>query len=268
MNKKSQSNSILRDAPAKVATAQSARRAAGILKCIGNDINSLTGIAANCNLHKSTVHRLLKAMVESDLVIQNPVNHRYFLGYLFVKLSLSPSTTYKYLVDYATGPMRHLSHLTGETIDLRIKLGLRNIGLDLVQSKNDLIFVGDSMRNRPVTIGVDSRVLLSQLDDEELLPLLKYIQSRTAAGRENAGIDDLLGEINRIRRQGYAVASNELIPGVICISAPVKNNIVPAVVSIVGPEIRIRPRVKEFIKELLLCSGRISQCISDYQTKV
>jgi IclR family KDG regulon transcriptional repressor len=267
MNKKSRSNTIPRDSSEKITTAQSTRRAADILKCIGNGVNSVTGIAACCNLHKSTVHRLLKAMVESDLVIQNPVNHRYFLGYLFIKLSLTPSMIYRYLVDCAGEPMQHLSNLTGETIDLRIKLGLRNIGLDLVQSKNDLIFVGDTLRNRPVTVGVDGRVLLSQLDDEELSLVSPHILSDTVTKRKKADMDNLMDDINRIRRQGYAFSSNELIMGVSCISAPVKNNLIPAVISIVGPEIRIRPRVKDFSKELLVCAARISKCISNYQKK-
>lgn len=267
MNKKSQSHSILQDSADKVTTAQSTRRTADILKSIGNGVNSVTGIAANCNLHKSTVHRLLKALVESDLVIQNPVNHHYFLGYLFIKLSLSPSITYKYLVDCAGEQMQHLSSFTGETIDLRIKLGLKNIGLDLVQSKNDLIFVGDSLRNRSVTVGVDGRVLLSQLDDEELFLILKYMQSVTVVKRKKFNMDNLMDEIYRIRRQGYAVSSNELIMGVTCISAPVKNHLIPVVISIVGPAIRIQPKIKDLIKELLVCSSHLSRCISDYQTK-
>jgi IclR family KDG regulon transcriptional repressor len=268
MKKNLKKHSILQDLTDKETSVQSVRRAADILKCVSDGVNSVTEIAAKCNLHKSTVHRLLKALGESDLVIQNPVTHQYYPGYQFVKISLTPATTHEFLVDCAIEEMQRLSEITGETIDLRIKLGLKNIGLDLVQSKNDLIVVGDSLRNRPVNIGVDGRVLLSQLSDEELSLVLGYMQLEPVTKRESIDIDDLMAEINLIRQQGYATSSNELIMGVTCICAPIKNYILPAVLIIVGPEIRMKPKIKDLTKDLLVSSARISKSISVYQNKI
>jgi DNA-binding IclR family transcriptional regulator len=49
---------------------QSIRRAAEILNCISSGTNSVTDIANKCNLSKSTVHRLLKALAEPELLMQ------------------------------------------------------------------------------------------------------------------------------------------------------------------------------------------------------
>jgi DNA-binding IclR family transcriptional regulator len=251
----------------KETTVQSIRRAADVLKCVSNGTNSVTEIADKCNLHKSTVHRLLKALAEADLVIQIPVTHQYYPGYQFVKISIKPAITHEFLVDCAIEEMRHLSSVTGETIDLRIKLGLKNVGLDLVQSKNDLIVVGDDLRSRPINIGVDGRVLLSQLDDEEVASVLKYLPPETATHPGNTASADLMSEINLIRRRGYAIISNELIMGVTCICAPITNYILPAVIIIVGPEIRIKPQIEYFTGELLASSARVSKRVADFQKK-
>lgn len=265
MNIKRKRNSLIAK---KEFSVQSVRRAVDILDCISNGTNSLSEISVKCNLHKSTVHRLLKALGESRMVIQNPHTRRYYPGYKFVSLSLMPVTIHEYLIDKAGEEMLHLSQLTNETIDLRINLGLKNIGLCLVQSKYDQITVGDSLRIRPIHLGVDGRVLLSQFDDITLSSVLEHIRMEKAKKYENTNTNDLMDEIRIIRQQGYAVVHNELISGVTCICAPVHNYVTPVALSIVGPEIRIKPKIQSHIEKLLSSSNLISKYISEYNKEI
>ena len=265
MNNKREKDSLIAENQSSV---QSVRRAADILECVSSGFNSVAEIAAKCDLHKSTVHRLLKTLGESRLVIQNPFTRQYYPGYRLVKLSLTPMTTHEFLIDKASEEMLRLSHLTSETIDLRIKIGLENIGLYLVQSKYDRITVGDSLRIRLISLGVDGRVLLSQLDDEELSPLLRHIQMGTAIKGESIDIGYILDEITDIRQKGYAIAHNELINGVTCICAPVKKYIIPVSLSIVRPEARIKPSIQSYIDKLLISSTHISRSIAEYDNKI
>jgi IclR family KDG regulon transcriptional repressor len=260
--------SVVKDLVEKESSVQSVRRAADILECVGDGFNSVTKIAAKCNLHKSTVHRLLRALGESKLVIQNPFTRKYYPGYRFVKLSLTPVTTHEFLINRASEEMLHLSNITGETIDLRIQLGVKNIGLCLVQSKYDLITVGDSLRIRPVNIGVDGRVLLSQLGDIELASILEHINMETILMHKRVDIENIMEEVTLIRQRGYGVVHNELIKGVTCICTPVKNYIVPAALSIVGPEKRMKPKINDFTEKLLYSSALISKYISEYHNNV
>ncbi len=254
----------LQDTGNKATVVQSVNRAADILKCISDGLHSVTEIAAECGLHKSTAHRLLRALEESGLVMQNPVSHQYFLGYLFVKLTLTPDISHEYLIDCAMEEMRSLSKNTGETIDLRIMLGLKNVGLDMVQSKNDFIVVGDSLRIRTMNTGVDSLVLLAQLDDEELKAVLNELYRESGKGRAKSVTGDIMKEIDIIRKKGYVINSNELIMGVTCICAPVKNYLLPAVLVLVGPEVRMKPRIDNLTEELVSCASRVSVKVSEY----
>ena len=249
-------------------SVQSIRRAADILDCVSDGTNSISEIAIKCDLHKSTVHRLLKALGESGLVIQNPYTRRYYPGYRFVKLSLMPVTIHEFLIDRAYEEMQRLSQLTRETIDLRINIGLKNIGLCLVQSKCDQITVGDSLRIRPICLGVDGRVLLSQLDDMMLSSIFEHACIEKFRKYEIMNENNLMDEIRIIRQQGYGIVHDELIKGVTCICAPIKNYIIPAALSIVGPETRIKPKIQGYVEKLLASSNHISMYIAENNNKI
>jgi DNA-binding IclR family transcriptional regulator len=238
---------------------QSIRRAAEILNCIGSGINSVTDIANQCKLSKSTVHRLLKALSESEMVMQDPTNHQYFLGYSIIKLLSMPAMTQEYLITCASEEMSHLSEITGETVSLGIKMGLKNINIFVVTSKNDLKVDGANLRIRPIHLGVDGKVLLSQLDNYQVSNILNSIHFELKKSVEKTTPEALLAKIKLIRQRGYAVGHNETTFGVTCISAPVKNYALPAVLNLLGPEIRMRPRLADLTRELRDCASGISQ---------
>jgi IclR family transcriptional regulator, KDG regulon repressor len=246
----------------KESAVQSIRRSAEILNCISNGINSVTGIASHCRLSKSTVHRLLKALGESELVMQDPISHQYYLGYFIIKLLSSPQTTQQHLTTCAAEEMSRLSDITGETVSLGIKMGLKAINIHVVNSKSDLKVDAANMRIKPVYLGVDGKVLLSQLDDFQLSTILAnmHLELKTRPGRVDP--EKLKAQIKLVSRRGYAIGHSESTAGVTFISAPIKNYVMPAVVNLIGPEIRMKPRLAEFTRELLDCTARISQRIA------
>lgn len=243
----------------KENAVQSIRRAANILDCISNGTNSVTDLAEKCKLSKSTVHRLLKALSESELVMQDATTRQYFLGYSIIKLISTPLTTQEYLITCASEEMNRLSEATGETISLGIKMGLKNINIHVVTSKSDLKVDGANLRMRPVYVGVDGLALLSQLDEYQISNILNNIQAELKTKHEKINVDMLLIKIKLIREQGYLAGHNESTLGVSCVSAPVRNYAQPAVLNLVGPEIRVRPRITTLTKELLVSAGRISE---------
>ena len=71
----------------------------------------------------------------------------------------------------------------------------------------------------------------------------------------------LMAQIKEIRRQGYAVSAGEQIRGTLCISVPVRDYLLPVVLSVIGPEVRLRKREREVIKELKAGSAHITENI-------
>ncbi len=66
-----------------------------------------------------------------------------------------------------------------------------------------------------------------------------------------------------IRKQGFAVSCGEWIPGAMCVSAPVYSYTVPAVVSVIGPEYRLKAKQNEVIAKLKDSTSRISRNITE-----
>jgi IclR family KDG regulon transcriptional repressor len=250
----------------KEIAVQSIHRAAEILNCVSDGISSVTNIAQKCKLRKSTVHRLLRALSESELVIQDPVNHQYFLGYSIIKLVYNPLATQEYLMRCASDEMIRLSEITGESISLGVKIGMNNVNIHAVDSNNALKVVGTNFKIRLLHLGVDGIILLSQLDDNQVLKILNNIRLEFKAKSKNINTKELMSRIRAIRQQGYAIGYNEFSLGVICISAPVRNYALPTVLNVVGPETRMKPNMKKLVHDAVNYAARISDKLMQWNT--
>ena len=107
-------NKNVDDINPKITSYKSVSRIADLLQCIINDLNTVTEIANFCNLSKSTVSRMLKTLSDSNIVVQNPFNRRFYLGRLIAQCSANPFITHKYLVVSSLKEMLRLKKLSGE----------------------------------------------------------------------------------------------------------------------------------------------------------
>ena len=237
-------------------------RAGNILLCLSNGVNTVTDIANRCQLSKSTVHRLLKALEESYIVSQDPLNHRYFIGPMITRLSSRPQNTHEYLITGALEEMRRLSDVSEETITLSTMTGIQYVHLSEIQSKHDLRVTEKGRRIRPLFMGATTKVLLSQLNDDKLRIALKNVKIDRVTNHTVTDKEVLMAQLREIRRQGYAVSRGEAVEGALCISARVKDYVLPVALSIVGPESRLESQVDVLIKELSASADQISRKIA------
>lgn len=78
-------------------------------------------------------------------------------------------------------------------------------------------------RGRPLPLarGAISRAVMSALNRRKLAPIVEANKVELAGVGIGATLDEVVAEMRRIRRRGYAVAVDELTPGVTGIAAPV-----------------------------------------------
>ena len=131
--------------PAGPPVVKSISRASCILAGMGAGLGTITDLALNCNLSKSTVHRILKALEETLLVSQNPITHRYYLGPLITRFSSTPRNTHEFLVTSAIEEMKRMNRFSMETVTLGVSIGIQYIHLHQIQSPYDLRVCGDSL---------------------------------------------------------------------------------------------------------------------------
>lgn len=220
-----------------------------------------------CGLSKSTVHRVLKLLERSQLVVEDTINRRYYLGPLVWQLTLNPITTHKRLIICARDEMKHLALVSGETVAMDIMCGIHYYSLHEIPSKHDLKVTQESKYTGPLSTivyaGASVKVLLSLIDDERLNKILANINIPQETKFTVTDKALLMTQIKDIRKKGYAVSAGERIPGGICISAPIKNYMLPVTLVVVGPDSRMQPRLKLHTEMLTACAKRISENIAE-----
>ncbi|MBN1693611.1 MAG: IclR family transcriptional regulator, partial [Dehalococcoidales bacterium] len=243
-------------ASANIST--SLHRATDILSCLSNGINTVTDVANYCRYSTSTVHRLLQTLKDLNWAVQDENNHQYYLGSLVTQLSSNQAAAHRYLIMKSLREMMRMSNITGETVNLAVMLQLHYMLLHEVASEHALRITEASKLLGQIYIGATAKVLLSQLPDAELKRTLRHIKFNRVTENTVTDKDELMEQLTECRQKGYCVTYGERIPGAVCISAPIKNYMCPASLSIVGPENRLRARVDEVIEELKESAGRIS----------
>jgi IclR family transcriptional regulator, KDG regulon repressor len=238
-------------------------RAAKILSCLGNNINTVTDIANQCLIAKSTVHRVLKLLEESYMVIEDPVDRRYYLGPLITNLTINPVVTHEYLIRCAHEEMRRLASISEETVTLDILIGIQSVPLHEIPSIHEIRVTDDTKKFAPIFTGASSKVLLSQFSDERLRITMKYINIPRVTESTVTDKELLTAQIKEIRERGYCVTRGERIKGGLCVSVPILNYTSPVVMSIIGPEYRFKTRLEAVTKELVFSGSRISRNVLD-----
>jgi DNA-binding IclR family transcriptional regulator len=233
-------------------------RASRIITCISNGVNSLSEIADVCKISKSGTHRILKALEKSRFVIYNPFNRKYLIGDLITRITTKPNINHQYLIVNSNLEMEELANITEETVNLTVLSGLGQVTIRSIPSKYYLRVV-EAINPTVFSFGgAISHVLLSQVKDDELDMLLKNRRPEILTSFSITDNEILISEVKKARLQGYCISANERIIGGMCISAPVRNYLVPAALGIMGPEARMKDKAPNFVKLLLDISSRIS----------
>src|SRR5512145_2022171 len=116
-------------------SVRAVERALDILQCFGKDKHtlSLTQIAEQVGMHKSTIHRLLATLESKRFITRDKTTGMYQLGFRFIELAsvmLKDLDVQRWAQPY----LQHLSMESGETVDLAVLDGSDVIYLQVVES--------------------------------------------------------------------------------------------------------------------------------------
>lgn len=247
----------------KQSSLRAISRTAEILRCLQRRVMTVTEIANELGIHKSTSHRILQALEEAGLVIRNKLNRRYYIGPLVAGLVSDPDVTHEHLVSCAVKPMKYLAKVTEESIGLNILIGLHNVLLHEIPSTHDLHIVAKKKVASDLYAGAHGKVLLSQLKPKELRIALNNMDFNPLTERTITHREELLVQLDRIREQGYAVSYGERIPDVINFAVPIRNYFIPVALGILSPENRVKSRISEFLEAIREAGVQIERNIAE-----
>jgi len=225
-------------------------KAADILKCITKGINQSSNIAGYLTLSRSTTHRLLKTLQAAGFVIQDPITLRYSLGPFVHQIADYSNRHHHELIFSALPEMEKLRSITGETIVLVVRVGLRRMYIEELPSFQPLKYATGKGYAPPVYAGATGKVLLSQMPPAELIRLIDSITLEKVGANTITDRDLLLRELEKVRRDGYAVSCSELVAGAASVAVPIHNYSQSVAICVLGPESRMMNRIDELLAEL------------------
>jgi len=220
---------------AQNATYQSADRVLALLKTFDDSRMELgvAEIARALDVHKSTASRLAAALERSGFLTRS--GRRYRLGVEVIRLGTLALRSFD-LVTTMQPAMEKLSHRTGETVNLAVPDGEDVLNVAEVPSTYILSASGGwiGRRTRPHAVA-NGKVLLAY----GALPPPRSLDRYTA--QTVTSLDVLAGQLETVRRDGYATAVAELEEGLVAVAAPVFDpaGTCVAALSISGPEYRM-----------------------------
>src|SRR4051812_4843900 len=233
------------------------QRILGIFESFTAEQSSLTlqEIADRIELPKSTAFRIVQSLEKAGYLVRLE-DQKYCLSFRFTRLAGLVKSTLG-IREIARPIMSGLAEATRETVSLHTVSGRNRVCIDAMASNaSPLRSVSQPGEHVPLTAGSSSRVLAAHLSKKELAPVAA--QMARATKRPQA---EVLADLERIRKQHYAVSHGERVLGVSSMSAPITgaDEQVVYCLSVAGPTVRVQTQEKEFVKLVVRAAADISR---------
>lgn len=204
---------------------QSLDRALRILDLFDEQDSELkiTEISRKMDLHKSTVHSLLKTLQEHRYIDQNAETGKYRLG---MKLLERGQLLLQHLDirSVARAELLELASATGQTAHLVIQEGREGVYIDKVEGPRAVIRYSRIGRRIPLHCSSVGKVLAAFMNPAEREQLLQEYPFMVHTPRTITDREVFLNELEKVRANGYSIDNQENEPGVRCVAVPIRNH--------------------------------------------
>jgi IclR family acetate operon transcriptional repressor len=210
------------------------------LFCESDGDLGISDIARHLSLSVSTVHRIVRALVDDGFLSQDVDSERYTLGRSAVLLGHAANR--RLGLDRAKVVIERLRDESGESVNVGVRDGREMVVVLSVESKQ-LLRISQAPGNRlPVHATSMGKATLShgaRSIEEEVaglgMPLPRLTKNTITS------MTALTKELNVIRRRGYSVDDQEAIEGVRCVGVPIisPEGDLLAAMAVQGPAVRM-----------------------------
>jgi DNA-binding IclR family transcriptional regulator len=243
------------------STIQSVDRALTVLSLLAEHGDlGVTELATHLDVHKSTAFRMVTTLEQHDLVEQHGDRGKYRLGVGLLQLA-GAITARLDLVQRSRPVTLRLAEELGETVNITVLSGHEALYLDQTAGDTALRPHNWIGQRTPLHATSNGKVLLAHVSDTRYAeltagPLHRFTEhTKTAKGA-------LRTEVDAVRRDGYAIAVDELEIGLTAIAAPIAgpDGEVAGSVSASGPTFRIpADRVPDVAEKVVEAARQISR---------
>jgi len=185
---------------------------------------TLAELCKSLELPKSTVHRILNALIERDYVREAPEKGRYLLGYQVVRIAQSGIEGINLLRE-ARPILLELNKQLDETVILAVLDPARTnvVYLDKIDTTQKLRLISHIGETAPIHCTALGKALLSGFDIQEVTALLSSYSFDPFTKNTLGSLEALIADVQVAKQTGYALDVQEYREKAICIAAPVVN---------------------------------------------
>ena len=251
------------DAPRRIEAVDRALVALELLSDTPGGLG-VSELGRRLGIDKSTAHRLLGTLLARGFVRLLPHTQRYALGLRLAGLGAAAVRGVD-LTDVARPHVEALRDRTGEAASLAVLADGEVLILARAVSTGALTVshgIGSRMAAHCSALG---KVLLAGADDSETV---SRVVAQRGLGKQTphtiGELDALVRELERVRREGWALDDEESSLGLRCLAAPVRDagGSVVAAVGISGPTSRVtRPDVERVAALVRAAAAAISAAL-------
>jgi len=222
-------------------------------------------VSAKLKMAKSSTHDLMSSLAKLGFLNKTEDN-RYRLGWKLVTLSETLLATTE-LRKEARPVMDDLASQYQETLHLAILDDAQAVYIDKLEGRQavrvELTSLGARLYAHCSALG---KVLLANSEEEEVRRIMQTAGLPRFTDNTITNEEDLLQELAKIRKQGFAYDLEEILPDLCCVAAPIYNHTgqVIAAVSMSLPAYRFKRSQNEFRDGVIRAAKRISKRLGYY----
>jgi DNA-binding IclR family transcriptional regulator len=222
---------------------------------------SLNDLSKMLGQPKSSIHHVLSTFVLHQYVVQDPETRKYSLGYKFLSIG-------KMILDNidirkkASPYLRELHEKCKTTVHLAVLQNGQLIYIDKVEQPGNFslaTYIGFSTDPHAAAGG---KVLLSELPPAKVKEMYRNKELKKYGKKTITNLGELFEELQRVKKQGYAIDDEEYYKGIRCVAAPIRaGGQIIAALSITGPAFQLtKERIRRELKDLIVQTAkRISE---------
>ena len=200
---------------------QSVARAASLLNVIADEGAtglSVTEIALRLSVAKSTALALARTLASAGLLRGVEPGPRYVLGLNLLRLGdlVGQQTS---IAEVGLPTLRDLSATTGMTARLAMNEAGYPVFLERIDGEGSIRFHAPLGQREQPHATAAGKAILASLDDLAVRLLLAEAGMARYTPKTLTDIETLLGELDRVRTEGYALDDEEEAEGVFCVGS-------------------------------------------------
>lgn len=180
-------------------------------------------LARDLGFSKSTTHGLIQALMNAGAVTHQPPGKKLCIGPAIPELMLK-NLNYFHLQETAQPVLDDLRNRTGETVFLGALTRHNGIIVARADGLKPLNLSAPPGTTIPLLAGAVGKVFLAGMAPAEAEKFLRSHRLRRHTPRTIVNVAEYLAELDRVRKQHYALDREEYIPGVSAVAVGLGNH--------------------------------------------